>query len=709
MSTRDLRVRFIGDASGLKSSFAEANAAAAGVSTGLKQADVSANTVGKSFTRTSKIFKGAGKVIKSSGLDAAASGASFLSMVPALSGVASGMGAVTVAGDALLSTTSALGAYAIPAMAVAALAAGAAFVALRGNASWASEQIERLNDAANETREAHIDVARSALFQKRAIEDLSDAQLAQQQSSLGLWQAQHDLAEIAKTNGKNSLAYKQALLQVKQAEDAVSDARRETIHQAQDVIRLTEKRSQATQREKAGIAKERAELDKLTQAYRRGMITGDAATAYKKRMAAVTEAEAKASQKAAARHKANGQAALDAANKLRGDASPAAKELREKLLELANTELDMSSVISAMNNLATAAGSAAAGVVAAADAIRNMPTTITVPTTSRGGGPGGKPAPGNPGVGNKPALAQSIEMGRRGITPRRGELSSLGFDAIAGMVIDRRHRDDSLQDKVASSRAAAAAKRRGITNPDKVSAMEDKRVAELRKRELTADVGTVKRQRIKLRQRIVALRKRLAQQRTSRQKAKKDDQPDWDSRIQDTIGRIRGLWDQDRAMSRTLAELKAEAKELDFDINALGDQLGSLPDSVPDDAAEPEAPATAMDFAEAEVAKAALTDDKSDDVTAAEGLVGVAEGEYNAALASGDPRRIRDAAGVLASARAALQNAKDLRDNTDALNANTDAITGAFGGSTTFQYGGQNYVLRSLAPPSSDDLRMGAI
>ena len=61
MSTRDLRVRFVGDAGNLKSSFSEVNAAAAGVSTGLQHADASANTVGKSFTRTSKVFKGAGK------------------------------------------------------------------------------------------------------------------------------------------------------------------------------------------------------------------------------------------------------------------------------------------------------------------------------------------------------------------------------------------------------------------------------------------------------------------------------------------------------------------------------------------------------------------------------------------------------------------------------------------------------------------------
>ena len=707
MSTRDLRVRFIGDAGNLKASFAEANAAAASVSTGMKQADVSANTVGKSFTRTSKIFKGAGKVIKSSGLDAAAAGTSFLSMVPALSGVASGMGAVTVAGDALLSTTSALGRFAIPGLGAAALAAGAAFVVLRGNASYAAEALERIDAAASATKDAHREVARAAVFQKRAVEDLTDAQLAQRQSSLGLWQAQHDLAEIAKTNGKNSLEYRQALLQVKQAEDAVSDARRETINQAQEVIRLTEKRSKATEKEKSSIAAERRELDKYQTALRLGFINGQDAARIKERMAKVTEAESKAANRAAARHRENARQARAAADAMRGDASPAAQELRRKLEELANTETDMSQVIAAMQNLASAAGNAAAGVLAAAAAIRAMPTTVQAPKVVGASSGGGRPAP-NP---RRSKTQDSVEMGRRrGVTPRRGELSSLGFDTVAGLIIDRRHRDDSLQDKIAERRGRAAGRRRGITNPDKLDAMAEKRVLELRKKEVTADVGTVKRQRVKLRQRVAELRKRLATQRGQRRKAKKDDQPEWDRRIEDTLNRIRGLWDQDRAMGRELAELQAEAKELGFDIGVAENAIAELPDAVPEDeaggAAGGDTGPTAMDYAEAAVAEAALTPGTEDDLAAARGVEAAAQAELAAARASGDPRRIRDAANAVAAARAAREQIEAMGNLTDALNANTDA---QLTGSSTFSYRGQDYVLRSLAPPSSDRLAEAAI
>lgn len=706
MSTRDLRVRFIGDAGNLKSSFAEANAAAAGLGSGLSRADVNANAVGKSFTRTGKIFKSTGKILKSSGLDALSAGSSFAAVVPALSGVSSGLGAVTVGADALITTAGSLGAVALPAMGVAAIAAAGAYAFLHDDVSSATDALRAMESEEGRVRSAHRETARAALFQKQAVEGLEDAQLAQRQSSLGLWQAQHDLAEVAKANGKNSLEYRMALLQVKQAEDAVSDARRATINQAQEVIRLTERRSKATDKETAAVRKQRAEADKVALGLRLGLIAGKDREAAAKKVAAAIEAEGKAANRAQSRHQSNAKAARAAAAAMKGDASPAAQELRAKLLELAGTEMDLSQVIAAMNDLAAAAGSAAAGVLAAAAAVNAMPTTVQAPRVVGGGGGGGKKAPI---VGRTIFGMKEDGRGRSGVSPLRGELSSLGFDTVAGLIIGTRHRDDSLQDKVAASRARAAAKKAGVTNPDKVSAMEDKRVAELRLKEVKADVGTVKRQRIKLRTRVVALRKRLADQRAARRKAKKDDQPKLDSAIEDTRNRIRGLWDQDRAMGRDLAELQAEAKELGYDINALDQGIGGMPNAVPEDEEEPEMPPTLMEYSEAEVAMAALTKDPNDDVTAAESLVRAAQGEYDVALAGGDPRKISAAANALASARAALQNAKDLRDNTDALNANTDALTGAFGGSSVFSFRGQDFVLRSLAPPSSDDLRMGAI
>jgi hypothetical protein len=708
MSTRDLRVRFVGDASGLKSSFAEANAASSGFSTGVGKAATSSESAGKSITRTGKLFRASGKFIKSSGLDAAAASTGFLSTIPALSGMSSSMGALVTQATALSPVLAGLsGPVGLGLLAAGAAAVGAAFILMKDDVETATAALNRMGEANQWVKDSHVQVARAAVRQKEAVEGLEDAQLAQRQASLSLWQAQHDLAEIAKENGKNSLEYRQALLRVKQAEDSVSDARRSSINQAQEVIRLTERRSKATQDETAQVRRMKAEAEKLEWGLKNGLITGKDREAASRKVRAALNAEAGALNKAASRHRANATEARNAAKALRGDASPAVQQLRQNLIELANTEAGLGDVTAAMNGLATAAGFAANQVRAAVAAIAAIPSTVQAPRVV--GGSGNLVRRSKRSDSTTPGMksSDSLEMGRRrGIIPRRGEVNPLSFTDIVGGIIGTRHRDDSLQDKVAGSKARSKARGAGIENPDKLDAISEKAVAELRKKELQADIRTTQNQRKKLRGRIGDLRKRLASQRASRRKAKKDDQPKWDSAIQDTIGRIRGLWDEDRAMARDINEMRAEAKELGYDIGRLDDTIGGLPNAVPDEAEEAAkalGPASPEDFLDAAAAEAALTPDVGDDIAVAEQAVAHFGRGLDAARAGGDPRAIAAAAQALLAARNNLDQLKATRDNTDALNANTAAVQG-FGGSSTFSYRGQDYTLRSLAPPSSDRL-----
>jgi hypothetical protein len=705
MGTRDLRVRFVGDASGLKSSFAEANAASSGFSTGVGRAATSSESAGKSISRTGKLFKASGKFIKSSGLDAAAASTGFLSTIPALSGMSSSMGALVTQATALSPVLAGLsGPVGLGLLAAGAAAVGAAFILMKDDVETATAALNRMGEANQWVKDSHVLTARAAIRQKESVESLEDALLAQEGAAIGLEQAQKNLAEATKEYGRNSLEARAAALQVKQAEDAAQDTRREAVKTAQAAIAASKRRSDATQAETRQVARQRAEAEKLDWGLKNGLLTGKDREAVEKKVAAALNAGSKASQRAEARHRANAREAKKSADMLRGETNPALVELRANLIAASNTELDMAAAIAAMRNLASAAGTAGDAVTHVYDLLRNPPAspTIKVPGISRGGG-GKKGSDSVPGSKS----SDSLEMGRRrGIIPRRGELNPLSFTDIVGGIIGARHRDDSLQDKVAGSRARSKARGSGIENPDKLDAISEKAVAELRKKELQADIRTTQNQRKKLRGRIGDLRKRLASQRASRRKAKKDDQPKWDSAIQDTIGRIRGLWDEDRAMARDINEMRAEAKELGYDIGRLDDTIGGLPNAVPDEAEEAAkalGPASPEDFLDAAAAEAALTPDVGDDIAVAEQAVAHFGRGLDAARAGGDPRAIAAAAQALLAARNNLDQLKATRDNTDALNANTAAVQG-FGGSSTFSYRGQDYTLRSLAPPSSDRL-----
>jgi hypothetical protein len=689
VSTRDLRVRFVGDASGLKGAFSEVNAAAATAGTGLRGADQNVNAVGKSFTKTGKLFKATGKVFRSSGLDALSASSAFASSIPALAGVSSGLGAATIAGEGLLSVAGTLGGFALPALGVAAIAAAGAYAFLHNDVSSATDALRQMEAENQRVKDSHVQVARAALAQKAAVEGVEDAQMAQRQSSLNLWQAQHDLAEIAKENGKSSLAYRQALLNVRQAEESVADARRASINSAQEVIRTVERRKKVTDEETAAVKRQAAEARKVALGLNLGLIAGKDREAASKKVAQALEAESKALNKSQARHKANAAAARDAAAAMKGDASPAAQQLRQKLLELSRTEVTMANAIAAMQALSAAAGGAASAVQHVYSLLANPPSVsnFRVPGISRGGG-GGKGGQSSDarGVLNfalaRVPIGSPTDLARaRGRGDRNERTAALNAEGAA-----RKAGKSEEQIRIAGERAAAKVRQKNLlTIAGKIRARRKKLVVEVKKFDITA------RMKVKVPgprfpdKRTAALTRRL----------------DMKAREEDIRNELESLAADYTDAQVQLAELGADLADLDrqdeaesaaiAEAAAGGGVTGGL------------GPASPEDFLDAAAAEAALTPDVGDDIAVAEQAVAHFGRGLDAARAGGDPRAIAAAAQALLAARNNLDQLKATRDNTDALNANTAAVQG-FGGSSTFSYRGQDYTLRSLAPPSSDRL-----
>lgn len=106
------------------------------------------------------------------------------------------------------------------------------------------------------------------------------------------------------------------------------------------------------------------------------------------------------------------------------------------------------------------------------------------------------------------------------------------------------------------------------------------------------------------------------------------------------------------------------------------------------------------DFMEFQRIAAQLTEGTEDDLAVARAIEAMRAKDVEKAMATGDPRLASAAIQALISAR---QSREALEENTDAMKDNTDALRG-FAGSTTFSFRGQDFVLRSLAPPSSDRL-----
>jgi hypothetical protein len=181
-------------------------------------------------------------------------------------------------------------------------------------------------------------------------------------------------------------------------------------------------------------------------------------------------------------------------------------------------------------------------------------------------------------------------------------------------------------------------------------------------------------------------------------------------RRQEMKAREQDIRNELESLAADYADLQVQMQELGAELADLDRQDEAEAAAIADAASggSGEEPPSAMDFAEAQAAEAALTPGLDDDLAAARGIEAQANADLAAARASGDPRRIRDAAAAALAAKTNREQIEATINNTDALNANTEAMRG-FGGSSVFGYRGQDEVLRSLAPPSSDRLVEAAI
>jgi hypothetical protein len=116
-----------------------------------------------------------------------------------------------------------------------------------------------------------------------------------------------------------------------------------------------------------------------------------------------------------------------------------------------------------------------------------------------------------------------------------------------------------------------------------------------------------------------------------------------------TISELTTLEAEIAEITATIKEFKADVKGGAQTIeDAEGMEAGVDPDA-----------ATPMDFAEAALAQAELTPGTADDQAALQNILGIRQGEYSAAVASGDPRRISEAARNLKAAQDALGSMAD--------------------------------------------------
>ena len=253
-------------------------------------------------------------------------------------------------------------------------------------------------------------------------------------------------------------------------------------------------------------------------------------------------------------------------------------------------------------------------------------------------------------------------------------------------------------DADAAFRGEQAARAAGDTNPDLIALKGEKAAVDYQIAQNQKDQADVARRLKNIRARITTLqgqkRKLEADRRTI---------PAVDKRGRNILtAKIRAVQkDIDKARGEELALIN-EGADLIAEANQLGAQAATLEGEISrtPTATKSDGP-TANDVA---AAVASTTPGLEDDVAAAQGQVSDAQAAFDAAVASGDPGKIIEAAGRLTSSKSNLQafidalnaNTKALNGNTDATDQNTTATDQAaqsFAGTVGFSFRGQSYVV----------------
>jgi hypothetical protein len=159
----------------------------------------------------------------------------------------------------------------------------------------------------------------------------------------------------------------------------------------------------------------------------------------------------------------------------------------------------------------------------------------------------------------------------------------------AGLVIEGRARNDSLQDKRIRAEVAARSAAAGVTNPDEVALRAEEAVLQQRRREVIANGATLRRAQEQVKA-IITRRKKNRAAAYKRLRGVKGNSDEAKKRRESILDSIRGhnqairdRYDELNALIRQAADLEAEARELDFDIGELAKEIANTPDVLPDD------------------------------------------------------------------------------------------------------------------------------
>lgn len=281
MADTNMRIVIDGDSSGAVTAVKQVSGAmdglavgAKGATAGLNTSGVSADNVGRTFTKSGKVFKSTGKLLKSSGLDAASAGASFLSTVPALSGMSSAAGGLVLGLESLSQVVGSLGPVGFGVLAGAAVAGGAAYAILRDHVGAAESAIRTMTAANNATAAAHRSAAKAAWEQGGAELSLKSAILGEKEAALRLSQAHGDVKRALKENGRGSMEYKQAILDERRAELDLVSAKRQRVEAGREISKQSQASRQALRDEVAAAEKAVKATSANNLAQRLGVLQG---------------------------------------------------------------------------------------------------------------------------------------------------------------------------------------------------------------------------------------------------------------------------------------------------------------------------------------------------------------------------------------------------------------------------------------------------
>ncbi|MGE4428990.1 MAG: hypothetical protein AB7G37_21255, partial [Solirubrobacteraceae bacterium] len=497
------------------------------------------------------------------------------------------------------------------------------------------------------------------------------------------------------------LEHRRALIDLKGAQIAAGQATRERVKASDAALQASVKSARATDDEVKSAQEAATAAREAAMGVRLRLIQGEAAERVLKAQESAERRLAKALQASEGRHRANAREANRLANAV-GSATPKAAALQAKLRSLAQTELNMAAHAAALNSVtsaANAASSAVNSVVAALQRASSAPRPSAAPARGRGTTPrnfnpfskgensytsnatGGPDGPARPGVG---AGLRRVPL---------GSPTSLSRIGSAGDVKAERAR-----------MAGEAAARKEGKSDEGIRRAGEKRYIQARQATITKLKNAITRRRGAL---VKSLKAKLKARKNTKVPApgKKGREKAIDKR-QRLTQQIDDIRDELETLYQDFVDLKLEADQLGLEMDELHRE-----DEAEEAEARDEAATAAIDREDAQldaaVAQAALTAGLGDDLAAAGAVEAVALRRYNEAVASGDPRRIADTARDLLSARQNRESIEASMKNTDAVEENTAAVreaTAAFSGAVAFEYRGQQEVIRTLAPPSSDRL-----